>query len=132
MNAAAKPGLGDLSSTRPMSRAARRAEAERIRLEQERQAEAGGNGTAELDDQLDADIQLLHEPGEPTVQLPLKRAKRKVPIATQIRRETEARVEWAQARGAALTDLVDAALNAYLDAAGVPQPGPDGTVSEPA
>ncbi|MEU8901766.1 hypothetical protein AB0C65_38290 [Nocardia sp. NPDC048505] len=125
MNAAHKPGLGNVSSTRPQSRAERRAEAERLRVEQE-QDTTGSSDTApaaELPAAAPADTTRA-------VQLPLKRAKKKVPIATQIRRETETRIEWAQAQGAALTDLVDAALTAYLDAAGVPQPGPDGTIAE--
>jgi hypothetical protein len=41
---------------------------------------------------------------------------------TQIRPETLAQIEWVQAQGAALTDLADAALTAYLDAARIPHP----------
>jgi len=33
-----------------------------------------------------------------------------------------ARLEWVRARGYVITDTVDAAINAYLDSAGVPQP----------
>jgi len=53
---------------------------------------------------------------------PLAPRKReaKRPFSTQLRPNTIERLEWMKAQGYSLTDVVDAAVNAYLDDAGVP------------
>lgn len=69
-----------------------------------------------------------HSPA-PTVLLPVRhtRAKsEKRPFSTQLRRDTLARLDWIIQRGYVLTDTVDAAVNTYLDAAGVPRPDNSG------
>ncbi|GAB3212537.1 hypothetical protein [Nocardia tengchongensis] len=63
------------------------------------------------------------------VQLPIRhtRAKsEKRSFSTQLRRDTLLRLEWVMQHGYVLTDTVDAAVNAYLDSAGVPHPDADG------
>lgn len=67
----------------------------------------------------------------PAVSIPLKRKKNKRPFSTQISAETSARLDWLIKQGAVLTDTVDAAITAYLDAAGVPRPSPDGSMPDP-
>lgn len=65
------------------------------------------------------------------VQLPVRhtRAKsEKRSFSTQLRRDTLLRLDWVMKHGFVLTDTVDAAVNAYLDAAGVPHPGIDGAI----
>lgn len=52
--------------------------------------------------------------------LPARRQQSKRPFSTQLRPETLTRLEWIRRAGYVINDTVDAALNAYLDAAGVP------------
>ncbi|MFD9615335.1 hypothetical protein ACFWWS_38875 [Streptomyces sp. NPDC059083] len=66
-----------------------------------------------------------------SVQLPVRhtRAKsEKRSFSTQLRRDTLLRLDWVMKHGFVLTETVDAAVNAYLDAAGVPYPGMDGAM----
>ena len=53
--------------------------------------------------------------------LPLRKRQQKVPLNTYVRPGTQQRVEVLKDRGYAVTDIVDAALNEFLDRAGVPQ-----------
>ena len=53
--------------------------------------------------------------------LPLRKRQQKVPLNTYVRPGTQQRVEVLKDRGDAVTDIVDAALNEFLDRAGVPQ-----------
>jgi hypothetical protein len=64
--------------------------------------------------------------GQPDVGgLPLrKRLPQKVPLNTYVRPSTQQRVEVLKNRGYAVTDIVDAALNEFLDRAGVPHDEP--------
>lgn len=55
------------------------------------------------------------------VALPLRKRQQKVPLNTYVRPGTQQRVEVLKDRGYAVTDIVDAALNEFLDRAGVPQ-----------
>lgn len=64
----------------------------------------------------------------PSVELPAP--PRKKQFGTQLFPDTIARLEWAKARGHRITDVVDAAINDYLDRADVPRPGKDGTIRE--
>lgn len=62
--------------------------------------------------------------------LPMKKKLGKRPFATQIRPSTLGRLEWIRRHGYVLTDTVDAAINAYLDAAGVPPADEHGNVAD--
>lgn len=131
MNAAAR-GLGDVDSTRPQSRAERRAEAARIHAEREA-AEQAAVGEQERPTTLvePSAPQIPTGPAIPTVPtiaIPMKKRGDKRPFSTQLRGETTARLAWLVAQGGVLTDVADAAITAYLDAAGVPRPGPDGNM----
>ncbi|MFF0546853.1 hypothetical protein ACFYTF_28855 [Nocardia thailandica] len=72
----------------------------------------------------------MPEPSEPAkISLPPRRGRRgpvKRPFSTQLQTSTIARLDWIVAQGYTLTDTVDAAINAYLDAAGVPAPDTEG------
>ncbi|MFD4357495.1 hypothetical protein ACFWPX_33460 [Nocardia sp. NPDC058518] len=63
------------------------------------------------------------------IALPPRRSRRgptKRPFSTQLQATTMARLDWIVRQGYALTDITDAAITAYLDAAGVPRPDADG------
>jgi DNA-binding IclR family transcriptional regulator len=64
------------------------------------------------------------------VTLPARRHHGKRPFSTQLRPETLARLEWVRRRGYVLNDTVDEAINAYLDAAGVPRADESGNIIE--
>ncbi|MFJ2839995.1 hypothetical protein ACIO52_31935 [Nocardia sp. NPDC087230] len=72
----------------------------------------------------------MPEPSESAkIALPLRRGRRgpaKRPFSTQLQVSTIARLEWIVTQGFVLTETVDAAINAYLDAAGVPAPDNEG------
>jgi hypothetical protein len=53
--------------------------------------------------------------------LPLRKRQQKVPLNTYVRPGTQQRIEVLKDRGYAVTDIVDVALNEFLDRAGVPQ-----------
>jgi len=53
--------------------------------------------------------------------LPLRKRQQKVPLNTYVRPGTQQRLEVLKDRGYAVTDIVDAALNEFLDRADVPQ-----------
>lgn len=121
--AAAKPGLGDLGSTRPLTREERRAEAARIRAERE----AAEQQTAPAPEPAPEPAAAPPPAAAPTVKIPMKkRGIDKRPFSTQVRAETAVRLAWLVEQGAVLTDTVDTAITTYLDSAGVPRPGPDG------
>ncbi|MEV0048473.1 hypothetical protein AB0H60_34095 [Nocardia rhamnosiphila] len=66
---------------------------------------------------------MADSPEPPKVSLPPRRSRRassKRPFSTQLRSSTLGRLDWLVSQGYVLTDTVDAAINAYLDAAGVP------------
>lgn len=70
----------------------------------------------------------------PKIDLPSRRSRRgpvKRPFSTQLQPATMARLDWISAQGFVLTDTVDAAINAYLDAAGVPRPDAEGHMPAP-
>lgn len=124
MNAAAKPGLGDLESTRPLSREERRAQAARVRAEQEAAEQQQPDATV-----VDEPVPTPVAPAAtPSVKIPMKKRGDKKPFSTQLSTETTARLAWLVQQGGVLTDTVEAAIKAYLDAAGIPRPGPDGTM----
>jgi len=95
-------GLGPQSSTRP-TREERRREAERVQAEPARaQAPAAAPAT-----KLQA----------------RKRQPPKVPLNTYVSAGTQQRVEWFRTQGGyTVTDVVEVALNEFLDKAGVPPP----------
>ncbi|MFE3023372.1 hypothetical protein [Nocardia tengchongensis] len=65
------------------------------------------------------------------IQLPVRRTRAhsvKRSFSTQLRRDTLLRLDWIMQHGYVLTDTVDAAINAYLDSAGVPHPDSDGSM----
>lgn len=53
--------------------------------------------------------------------LPVRKRLQKVPLNTYVRPATQQRMEVLKDRGYAVTDIVDTALNEFLDRAGVPQ-----------
>ncbi|WP_280393463.1 hypothetical protein [Nocardia wallacei] len=133
-------GIGMPESTRP-TRAQRRQEASRVHADRARTPgeEEDAPAPQEEHDRGDtrAETPAPHEkekpmPVRPTVTLPVKKRPAKRPFATQIRPSTAARLEWARRQhGAALTDVVDDAINAYLDAAGIPPADEHGNVGDP-
>lgn len=95
-----KPGIGDVTSTRP-TRAQRRHEAARVRPE---------NSSS------------LSPTSVAVPSLKPRRKTSKVPFNTYIERSTQARLEWLRTRGGyAVTDVTDLALREFMDRAGVPQ-----------
>lgn len=72
----------------------------------------------------------MPEPSESAkIALTPRRGRRrgsKRPFSTQLESTTLARLDWVVSQGYVLTDTVDAAINAYLDAAGVPRPDSEG------
>ena len=61
-------------------------------------------------------------PGAPTMKLRERKRSQKVPLNTYVNPATQQRIEWLRAQGNyAVTDVVDAALNEFLDRAGVPR-----------
>lgn len=136
---ATKPGI-DVPSTKPMSRAERRAEAARIQAEQAAAREAAEQDTAppptsaptpESSEPPDREDTVTEQTTfVATVQLPMKTKPSKRPFATQVHASTLGRLEWVRRRGGVITDTVDAAINAYLDAAGVPQADEHGNIPE--
>ncbi|MFF0547224.1 hypothetical protein ACWEQ0_23830 [Nocardia thailandica] len=72
-------------------------------------------------------------PESAKIGLPPRRSRRgpaKRPFSTQLQTSTLARLDWIVAQGYTLTDTVDAAINAYLDAAGVPAPDAEGRMPD--
>lgn len=59
----------------------------------------------------------------PELALRARRGTVKRPFSTQIQPSTLWRLEWIRRNGYTITDTVDDAINAYLDAAGVPREG---------
>ncbi|ORB82248.1 hypothetical protein B1T44_29475 [Mycobacterium persicum] len=129
MNAAKPSGL-QIGSTRPLSRAERRAEAARVKADEAPPAPAAEPAAVSRPPQDDdvpppaAVVTRDHgdEAPEPPVRLKARQRKAKNPFATQLHSGTLARLEWIKARGYAITDTVDEAINSYLDKAGIPRP----------
>ncbi|MBZ4613589.1 hypothetical protein [Mycobacterium avium] len=131
MNAASKPSGLEVGSTRPLSRAERRAQAARVQAEE---APAPSTTEAVIPPKPDDDTPAAtssppastpHRGAEspaPPVQLKSRQRKAKNPFATQLHSGTLARLEWIKARGYVITDTVDDAINTYLDNAGIPRP----------
>lgn len=125
MNAASKPAGLQVGSTRPLSRAERRAQAARVTAD-----ETAVNETApEPQNTGIPPAPVVTSPGgeqeaQPTEPVRLKARQRKVksPFATQLHAGTLARLEWIKAHGYVITDTVDEAINRYLDDAGIPKP----------
>ncbi len=128
MNAASKPAGLQVGSTRPLSRAERRAQAARVTAD-----ETAVNETApaapEPQNTGIPPTPVVTSPGgeqeaQPTEPVRLKARQRKVksPFATQLHAGTLARLEWIKAHGYVITDTVDEAINRYLDDAGIPKP----------
>lgn len=130
MNAASKPSGLEVGSTKPLSRAERRAQAARVQPEEAPAAPAVEAGTSPQPDDKTPSAPTAaaptpnqdHESAEPTVRLKPRQRKAKNPFATQLHSGTLARLEWIKARGYVITDTVDDAINTYLDGAGIPRP----------
>ncbi|MBY0390045.1 MAG: hypothetical protein K2X56_18640 [Mycobacterium pseudokansasii] len=124
MNAAKPSGL-EIGSTRPLSRAERRAEAARVKADEAPPEPAPVSPPLQDDDVPPAPMVTPdqgNEAPEPPVRLKARQRKAKNPFATQLHSGTLARLEWIKARGYAITDTVDEAINTYLDKAGIPRP----------
>lgn len=129
MNAATR-GLGEVDSTRPPTRAERRAAAAKVQSSAKPDTEPDTVApTAPAEQQATAPAAPVQ--AGPAVSIPMKKRGDKRPFSTQLRGETTTRLAWLVEQGGVLTDTVDAAITAYLDAAGVPRPGPDGTMPKP-
>lgn len=122
MNSAAKPAGLQVGSTRPLSRAERRAEAARVQAEEAPSAAAGPPQQDNAGPTHPVTPGQENEAAEPPVRLKARQRKAKNPFATQLHPGTLARLEWIKARGYAITDTVDDAINTYLDNAGIPRP----------
>jgi hypothetical protein len=127
MNAASKPSGLEVGSTRPLSRAERRAQAARVQPEETPAAPAVEAGTSPHPDDKTPPLPALAAPTpdqdqESAVRLKPRQRKAKNPFATQLHSGTLARLEWIKARGYVITDTVDDAINTYLDGAGIPRP----------
>lgn len=127
MNAAAKPTGLQVGSTRPLSRAERRAQAARVTADETSDV----NETSAPHEPQSSEVTpapVVTPPGETTTQpaepvrLRARQRKVKSPFATQLHSGTLARLEWIKARGYVITDTVDDAINSYLDDAGIPRP----------
>ena len=128
MNAAAKPTGLQVGSTRPLSRAERRAQAARVSAED---TPPTGDETPVESEPQNAEIPpapvVAPSPGgeektQPVGPVQLKARQRKSPFATQLHAGTLARLEWIKVHGYVITDTVDEAINRYLDDAGIPKP----------
>ncbi len=134
MNAASKPSGLEVGSTRPLSRAERRAQAARVQAEETPTAPAAeADPSPQPDDETPSAAAApapapapapsqAYESAEPPVRLKPRQRKAKNPFATQLHSGTLARLEWIKARGYVITDTVDDAINTYLDGAGIPRP----------
>jgi hypothetical protein len=124
MNAAKPSGL-QIGSTRPLSRAERRAEAARVKADDAPSEPAAVSRPFQDDDVPPTTVVTPDQANEapvPSVRLKVRQRKAKNPFATQLRPGTLARLEWIKARGYAITDTVDEAINTYLDNAGIARP----------
>jgi hypothetical protein len=125
MNAASTPTGLQVGSTRPLSRAERRAEAARVKAE-EAPAAAAVSRPPQQDNEIPPEPAPTPDEGnesaEPAVRLKARHRKAKSPFATQLHSGTLARLEWIKAQGYVITDTVDDAINTYLDGAGIPRP----------
>ena len=134
MNAASKPSGLEVGSTRPLSRAERRAQAARVQPEETPAAPAAEAGTAAATDDRTPSTPAAaaptpsqdHESAEPAAAVRLKPRQRKAknPFATQLHSGTLARLEWIKARGYVITDTVDDAINSLPRRRGHPQARP--------
>lgn len=134
MNAASKPSGLEVGSTRPLSRAERRAQAARVTAAEEAPTTPASPPTASTAPRRDDDEtppvpaattsipDQSHVSAESSVRLKPRQRKAKNPFATQLHSGTLARLEWIKARGYVITDTVDDAINTYLDGAGIPRP----------
>ncbi|KWX19545.1 hypothetical protein AFM11_35230 [Mycolicibacterium wolinskyi] len=128
MNAASKPTGLQVGSTRPLSRAERRAQAARVTAD-ETTADETAPAAPEPQNTDTQPAPVVTPPGseqeaQPAEPVRLKARQRKVksPFATQLHAGTLARLEWIKAHGYVITDTVDEAINRYLDDAGIPKP----------
>ena len=123
MNAASKPAGLQVGSTRPLSRAERRAQAARVTADETAPAAPEPQNTdippAPVATPPDGEQEARQ--AEP-VRLKARLRKVKSPFATQLHAGTLARLEWIKTRGYVITDTVDEAINRYLDDAGIPKP----------
>jgi hypothetical protein len=129
MNAAAKPSGLQVGSTKPLSRAERRAEAARVKAEEAptppTPPTAAASHAPQHNEIPPAPVITPdegNESAEPPVRMKARQRKAKNPFATQLHSGTLARLEWIKARGYVITAVVDDAINTYLDNAGIPRP----------
>lgn len=120
-----------LESTRPLSRAERRAQAARIHGEEEPADQTPTPATPPKPQDVTptpkANPDTTEQQGSSgSVKLKPRRRATKGPFSTQLQVATLARIEWITRRGYVLTDTVDDAINAYLDAANIPRPDENG------
>lgn len=127
-----RPAGLQVGSTKPLSRAERRAQAARVQAAAVVAAadtdEEPTNSQSEEsslppapEKRAEKSAAAKQKPAEVLAQLTPRRRDPKRPFSTQLRPSTVERLEWMKARGYSVTEVVDAALNAYLDSAGVPQ-----------
>ena len=100
------PGLGTPTSTRP-TREKRRRQVERVQPEPPQPTPTA----------------------TPTSGLEPRRKATKVPFNTYVQRSTQQRIEWFKSRGGyTVTDIVEVALNQFLDQQGAPKISETGEV----
>lgn len=128
MNAASKPTGLLVGSTRPLSRAERRAQAARVTADETTVNETAPAAPEPQNTDIPSAPVATSPGGEQEAQqtepVRLKARLRKVksPFATQLHAGTLARLEWIKTHGYVITDTVDEAINRYLDDAGIPKP----------
>ena len=117
-------GIGMPPSTRP-TRGEKRREASRVHTESADQSPEEPTPSHDRTEDERAAAAVETAPSQkkkvPPMTLPLKKKSSKRPFATQIAPETGMRLEWIRRQGYTVTDTVDEAINAFLDAAGVPR-----------
>ena len=125
---ASKPGLGAVGSTRPLSRAERRAQAAQVQAD----PDINENPTAENTATTTEPEKTITTPIAPpaTIQLPKKAEAKKQQFGTQLYGATIARLDYIKRHGHAITDVTDSAINDYLDRAGVPRPDNNGNMPD--
>lgn len=128
-----RPAGLQVGSTKPLSRAARRAQAARVQAaevpaaadtEEESTSSPSEAVMPPAPEKVVEKVAAKQKPAtaEVLAQLAPRRREPKRPFSTQLRPSTIERLDWMKGQGYSVTDVVDAALNAYLDSAGAPKP----------
>lgn len=123
-----KPGMDMPSSTR-RTRRDHREQVERVRREDELDnTPESQTPQQEEETPMPPDAPPVPRPTLVPRARPAKTVKK--PFATQIKLSTHGRLEWLRRQDYSLTDTVDDALNAWLDAVGVPPADEHGDIQQ--